>query len=501
MSVFASVSFTRTKGGMRGLMMLAVASLSTFTAFEAYSLEAGPLQASAKALGAAKLQSIEFSGTGHWYQFGQAPSPNTAWPQFDVSSFTATIDFDKAAERVQITRKQTVEPGRLRPAPVEQKADQYVSGTLAWNLGGNPVTAQPQAAAVEERVSEIWTTPQGFLKAAAANSATSRPVKNGAEVSFAIGKNHYVGTINKKNQVERVQTWIDTPVLGDTAIEYTYSDYKDYNGVSFPSHILRVQGGYPVLALEISSVTANAAANISVPPEVSSAGVPKVTVTSEQLAPGVFYLRGGTHHSVAIEQNDHVVLVEAPLNEARSEALIAKISEIIPNKPIRFVVNTHQHFDHSGGLRTFVDAGATIVTPQLDKPYYEKIWANPHTINPDRLAKSKKPAKFETFTDKYVLTDGHRSIEIHQIAGSGHDDAFALVYLPAEKVLIEADAFTPTAGGAPLQAPGNPYTINLYENIKRLKLDVDQIAALHGPRVTKLADLQAAIGQKSTAGN
>jgi glyoxylase-like metal-dependent hydrolase (beta-lactamase superfamily II) len=501
MSILGSGSLPRHRGSIRGLILLAAAGVTTFTALEAYSVESAPLQASEKALGVTKLKSIEFSGTGHWYQFGQAPSPSTAWPQFDVSSYTATIDYDQAAARVQITRKQTIEPGRLRPVPVEQKVDQYVSGALAWNLGGNPVTLQPQSTAVEERVSEIWTTPQGFLKAAEANSATSRPVNNGSEISFAIGKNHYVGTINKNNQVEKIKTWIDNPVLGDTLIEYTYTAYKDYNGISFPSHILRVQGGYPVLDLDISSVTVNAAANISVPPEVSSAAAPKVTVTSELLAPGVFYLRGGTHHSVAIEQKDHVVLVEAPLNEARSEALIAKISELIPNKPIRFVINTHQHFDHSGGLRTFVDAGATIVTPQLDKAYYEQIWANPHSINPDRLAKSKKSAKFETFTDKYVLTDGARSIEIHQIAGSGHDDAFALVYLPAEKVLVEADAFTPTAVGAPLQAPGNPYTSNLYDNLKRLNLDVDQIAAIHGPRITKLADLQAAIGLKNVAGN
>jgi glyoxylase-like metal-dependent hydrolase (beta-lactamase superfamily II) len=252
---------------------------------------------------------------------------------------------------------------------------------------------------------------------------------------------------------------------------------------------------YPVLDLNISSVTANAAANISVPSEVSTAAAPKVTVTADQLAPGVFYLRGGTHHSVAIEQSDHVILVEAPLNEARSEALIAKIKEIIPGKPIQFVVNTHQHFDHSGGLRTFVDAGATIVTHQTNKAYYEKVWAGQHSINPDRLAKSQKAAKFKTFTDEYTLNDGHRLVEIYQIANSGHNDAFALVYLPAEKILIEADAFTPTAVGAPLPSPINPYTVNLYDNIKRLNLNVDQIAGLHGPHVVKLADLKAAIGQ------
>ena len=170
-----------------------------------------------------------------------------------------------------------------------------------------------------------------------------------------------------------------------------------------------------------------------------------MNVTVEKLADGVYYLKGGTHHSVAIDQKDHIVVVEAPQNEERSLAVIAKVKETIPNKPIRYLINTHVHFDHSGGLRTYVDEGATIVTHQMNRPYYEQAWAAPHTLNPDRLAQSKKTATFETFTDKHVLTDGSRTIEIHQIAGGGHNDAFAMVYLPAEKILIEGDAYTPAA--------------------------------------------------------
>ena len=500
MSVSNSVFSSRIKGSLRGVTLLALTALTTLTAVDVYSAETGTLQAAADSLSASKVKSVAFTGSGSWYQFGQAPSPTTAWPKFDVSSYSATINYETAAAHVQITRKQAIEAGRLRPAPVEQKADQYVNGTTAWNIGGTPVAAQPQPAAVEEREAEIWTTPQGFLRAAAANKAASTSVNGGTVVSFTLGGYRYVGTINNQNQVESVQTWIDNPILGDTTYETSYSDYKAFNGVNFPTHIVRKLGGYPVLDLNVDSVSINAEAKISVPPEVSSASAPKITVTSDQLAPGVFYLKGGTHHSVAIEQKDYVVLVEAPLNEARSEALIAKIKEIIPNKPITTVVNTHQHFDHSGGLRTFVDAGATIVTQQLNKPYYEKAWAAPHTINPDRLAKSHKAAKFQTFGDNWILTDGRRFIEIYQIAGSGHNDAFALVYLPGEKILIEADAFTPTAVGAPLPSPVNPYTVNLYDNIKRLNLDVQQIAALHGPRVTTLADLKEAIGQSSIAG-
>jgi glyoxylase-like metal-dependent hydrolase (beta-lactamase superfamily II) len=333
------------------------------------------------------------------------------------------------------------------------------------------------------------------LRAAAANNATSTPAAGGSEVSFTIGGKHrYVGTINAQNQVARVQTWIDNPVLGDTPVEFVYSDYRDFGGVTFPGRIVRTQGGHPVLDVTVSAVRENPAVDIAIPSEVSTATAPAVTATAEPIAPGVFYIKGGTHHSVAIDQRDHIVVVEGPLNEARSLVAIAKIKETIPNKPIRYLINSHHHFDHSGGLRTYVDEGATIVTHQLNQPYYEQAWAAPRTINPDRLAQSKKTANFETLTEKHVLTDGKRSIEVHRLAGNGHNDAFVMVYLPAEKVLIEVDAWTPLAADAPPPTAVNPFAVNLHENIQRLKLDVKQIAALHGPRLATLADLSAAIG-------
>jgi glyoxylase-like metal-dependent hydrolase (beta-lactamase superfamily II) len=376
-----------------------------------------------------------------------------------------------------------------------------LSGNYAWNMAapagaqsGAAPEPQPQPAAVEERTMEIWSTPQGFIKGALANNATSQPAGGGSEVSFTVGKNKYVGTINAQNQVERVQTAISNPVLGDTPVETVYSDYKDFGGVTFPGHIVRTQGGYPVLDITVSSVKANPPVDISVPDAVRNFTAPSVKVDVQKLAEGVYYMTGGTHHSVAIDQRDHIVVVEGPQNEERSLAVIAKVKETIPNKPIKYLVNTHAHFDHSGGLRTYVDEGAIIVTHQMNRPYYEQAWAAPRTLGPDKLAESKKAAMFETFTDKHVLTDGKRSIEIHQIAGSGHNDAFALIYLPTEKVLIEGDAYTPAAANAPPPATPNPFSVNLNDNIQRLKLDVRQIAALHGPRVSTMNDLRAAIG-------
>ena len=448
-----------------------------------------------EAAGVANIKSIEFSGTGRWYQFGQAPNPDLPWPPFDVKNYTTDINYTSASARVQISRLQVIEPGRNRPAPAEQKIDQYISGATAWNqataANANPAVT-PQPTAVEERAAEIWASPQGFLKAALANNATSESTAGGTEVKFSVGgKYSYSGTINAKNQLVRVKTCIDNPVLGDTVIETNFSDYKDFGGVQFPARIVRNAGGFPILDLNVSAVKINPAVDIAIPQE--AANPPAVTVAVNKLADGVYYLTGGTHHSVAIEQRDHIVIIEAPLNEDRSQAVIAKAKEIIPNKPIKYLINSHAHFDHSGGLRTYVDEGATIVTEKTNQDYYQKVWAKPHTLHPDRLSLSNKPAKFESFTGKHVLSDGGRNIEIYSITGSSHNDAFDMVYLPKEKILVEADAYTPAAGAATTPAAVNPYSVNLYQNIRELNLNVGQIAGLHG-RAVPFADLLTTIG-------
>lgn len=470
-------------------------------ALAAASTQAATLQSAADALKVSNTKSIEFTATGRWFQFGQAPAPDLAWPAFEVSNYTADINYEKSAARVQIIRKQLVETGRNRPAPVEQKPDQYISNGVAWNLAapqnspaGTAPVASAQPAAVEERNAEIWSTPHGFLKAALANKATEKPVKDGVEVSFTTGgKYRYVGTINAKNQVESIKTWIDTPVLGDTLYETKFSNYQDFQGAQFPQHIVRNQGGYPILDIQVSVVKTNLSVELAAPETLTAAAT--VKVESKELAPGVFFLGGGTHNSLAIDQKDYIVVIEAPQNEERSLAVIAKVKELIPGKPIKYLINSHAHFDHSGGLRTYVDAGATIITHETNKAYYQKIWAQPHTLKPDLLASSKKAASFQTFKDKYELSDGKRKIELYPIAGNSHNDAFALVYLPAEKILIEADAYTALAPGATPPASVNPYSVNLFENIQKLKLDVEQIAGLHGP-VAKLADLKSYIGIK-----
>ena len=486
------------------LVWIALGLVAAATATIAADNQAGTLDSAIQKLGADHITSIEYSGSGEWYQFGQEPNPNLPPPEYDVSSYIATIDYVNAAKRVQMTSKQTVDPGRLRFPPHNQSADEFVAGDASWIIGrpggpatGLPVTNIPEPKNVEERAMEIWVTPQGFLRAAAANHATStRTTDGGSEVTFLMGKHKFVGKINAQNEVQRVHTWIDNPVYGDMLCEAAFTGYRDFGGVIFPSHIVRTQGGKLRLDITVSSVKANPEVHISVPPGIEAAMTAPVKVTSEKLADGVFWIKGGQWHSVAIEQGNHIVMVDAPLDEERSLAVIAKTKELIPGKPITYLINTHSHLDHAGGLRTYVDEGATIVTLPMNQAFYERVWRAPHTLNPDRLSLSKKTPKFETVLNgKDVLPDSKRPVEVYQEIDMGHHDAIVMVYLPKEKFLIQADAWNTEAVTAPyLDTIGgefvNPYIQNMYDNILRLNLDVAQIVPLHGPRTTTMAELR-----------
>jgi glyoxylase-like metal-dependent hydrolase (beta-lactamase superfamily II) len=352
----------------------------------------------------------------------------------------------------------------------------------------------------------IWSTPQGFVKGAMANNATQKAVATGTEVSFMVGGKYKItGLINARGEVEKVQTWIDQPIVGDMLVETTYSDYKKFGGVLFPGHIVQSQDGFPTLDLNIAGVSTNMAVDITVPDNVRNAPPPPpVMVTSEKLAEGVYYLTGGTHHSLAIEMKDHIVLVDTPLNEARAQAVIDKTKELIPKKPIRYIVTSHHHWDHLGGIRTAMAEGATIVTHASNKTFLEHVAKTSHTISPDKLSmmKNAKPVKIMPVQALGKLTDGTRTVELHLLTGYEHTGDMLVVYLPKEKILAEPDAFTPPAmAGTPLIPPAVPYAAALYDNILRLKLDVQTIAPFHGGRKTDVAEVGKAAGKSGANTN
>ena len=150
-----------------------------------------------------------------------------------------------------------------------------------------------------------------------------------------------------------------------------------------------------------------------------------------------------------------------------------------PNKPIKYLVNTHHHFDHASGVRAYAAEGVTIVTHEVNRPYFERAALNSWNLAPDRLAKSKKKPVFQTMGDNMVLTDGTRSVELYQIVGNVHHDGIIMAYLRKEKLLIEADVFTPAQRAPSRPKFPSPSAVNLEANVRRLNIDVDRIVPIH----------------------
>ena len=345
------------------------------------------------------------------------------------------------------------------PLPGVQRANQAVNGKVAWNVNGNNAT--PALATVNDRMLELWSTPHGVVKAAQAAAGkltveeqkTARGEPTGIRIlTFPVGNTTFKANVSKENTVTRVEYTIDTPMIGDTAVVALFSQYTDRgDGVKFPSRIVRTQGasptikmdGYPVLTLAVEKFAANPKPALDVPEAVQKAAATPpaaAAVTTQKVAEGVVFLSGQGANSVAVEFADHIVLIEAPQGDALTAARFDAARKAFANKPVRYLVNTHHHFDHAGGLRAAVAEDATIVTNGWNRLYYEKLVAAPHTLNPDRLAKTPKKATMEFVgtdfgqgREVHEMTDGKRKLQIFRVAGSQHADAMLIVISAGRK--------------------------------------------------------------------
>jgi glyoxylase-like metal-dependent hydrolase (beta-lactamase superfamily II) len=471
-----------------------------------------PLRAASEALGASRLATVRMQGFGAVYAVGQSPAPNEPWPRIHVKTFDAFVNFDTATMVIDTVRESGGIPPRGGSVPLngERRQVEAVSGGVAWDVlyaapqasrgsvDRSPVAQAPIAMpeSALNRTLQIWMTPHGFLRAAAANAAVARPSSDGTELTFPLASGHrFTGFINRRNEVTSVRTAVPNPVLGDMVVETTYSNYQKFGPFAVPMRMLQKQGGHPALDLWLAQVKPNEVLDVTVP-EIARA-MPAVSspVEMSTVAEGVHLVTGGSHHSVVVEMADHLVIIEAPLDEARSLAVIERVTDAIRNKPIKSVINTHHHFDHAGGLRAYAALGATIVTHQANRTYYQAAWAAPRTLIPDRLSESNRAAPFEAFNDRLALGDSTQPVEIHRIENSPHADTLAMVYLPKHKLLIEADAFTPAASAPSVVSPA---ALNLLRNIQRLKLDVSGIVPLHGSGMATMKDLLKAVGFDGT---
>ena len=431
------------------------------------------IEAASRAMGMDGLHAITYSGAAAAGNFGQSRTISFGLASTSIRNYTRTIDFTRSASHA--TGEATPPAVRGGPAPQSVPYDETIAADNAW--------AQQLS---------IWVTPWGFLRGAAANSATLRTKKLG-DVSYRTltwsppqkapsGLPYQViGYIGPDNLVDRVETWLEHPIFGDMRIEIAFQNYRDFGGLKSPTRIAERRMGMEMFVTGISAVTANPA-NLAelmksdLSRRTSEDGVVPIVNPgggSEKLADGVYRI-AGDYVSLAVEFKDYVVVIEAGGNEARGLAIIAEARRLFPAKRIKYIVNTHPHFDHAAGLPPFVAEGITILEHDNSRYFMEASLSEPRTLVGDVLAKARKKPKVEGVIDKLVLQDATRTLELHAVKNLDHSDAMLLAYLPKEKILFTADFEVPAPG-----QPVSPSLQTLAANVERLQLDFDRHVTVH----------------------
>jgi glyoxylase-like metal-dependent hydrolase (beta-lactamase superfamily II) len=482
-----------------------VASCLAFLSGSVMAQDAKTVIANAqKALGDPK--SITYSGSAKDVAFQQCGANSTDMmcrgthdPMRPINNYVRVIDLTAFASRHTGTTNNigpggstTLTPGVFFQQVTPQQAD----------------VSQPWANSLE-----FYITPWGFLKGAAANNATvTRGKVDGKKytvltwspaVKAPSGKSYVInGYVDEKNIVDRVETWLGENIMGDMHILAVYTGWKDFGGVMAPSKIVQTRGGWPFFEVDVTAAKANppdVATLVPPPPSAggrggAGGGAPPapLTVTSEKLGDGLYRLTTGpgSYDSVIVEFKDYVMMLEAGQSEARALAYVAETKKLIPNKPIRYVFNTHPHSDHTGGLPVLVAEGATIITQKNNEEFLGKALNTPRTLLNDTLAKNPKKAKIEAVAEKKVYSDGTRTVEMYHVSPVPHSNGLMIAYIPKEKILFQGD-FTVTPG-----EPANDHLKALVPILVKLNLDFDRYINVHASAAAQTkADVWKAVGK------
>jgi len=469
------------------------------------------LSAASTAMGTNSLNSITYSGTARNGAFGQSKSigdPMGTVNVTQITAYTRAINFATPTDPAALVSRAT---GPTQP-PTVPGSPAPMPGVFNQNITGQQVSTNFGQAL------NILTTPWGFLKAAtAAGNATVRQQGGQQLVSFSpatlkspSGQPYSVtGYINAQNLITKVETRVEHAVVGDLLVEFEYSNYQNMSGLQVPTRIVQKQAGLTTFDAAIRAATANPtnlAELLTPPPPAGRGGAPPAGAAPaggaggaqaataapvEKLGEGAFKI-GGNYTSLAIDMGDHILVVESGQNDARGLAVMAAAKQAIANKPIRFVVNSHPHFDHASGLAAAVAEGSTILTHRNNEEVLERLLAGPRTLMGDSLSKvtNRRRNVVEGVSERDVRrgTNG-KVVELHRVPNE-HSDGMLVVYLPAEKALWSADISAVNPSPAQLGI-----LKSVVEAINRLNLDYNSWIQAHPPnpdRPLTKADVTAA---------
>jgi glyoxylase-like metal-dependent hydrolase (beta-lactamase superfamily II) len=438
------------------------------------------------------VKSLTLEGEGTNGNLGQDMTPEATGQTFQVTGYKRAIDLSADRLRIEQTRTPNFTYFQGQAA---QKQVQGVDGDVGYNIAPNGTGTRTPTPVARDRRDDLYHHPLTLVRAALDPAAKlANPRTAGSErvvdVTTAKGQTLTLAIDGTTSLPTRVASMRYNANLGDVLVETTFSEYQDVNGVKLPARLATTTDKFPTADLRVTRQSADGdTGDLAAPAAAASApavaGAPPANVVVTELAKGVWLLAGQSHHSVLVEFADHLTLIETPQNDTRALAVIAKARELRPDKPLTHVIATHHHFDHSGGIRAAVAEGLTVVARKNSEAFYKDVTSRSHTIVQDALAKSPKPLKIEAVEQDAELKDASMAVNLLTIDGSPHSDTQLMVYFPKERLLVEADVYSPAAAV-------HPFAANLLENVKRRNLKVDRIVPIHGT-VVPFADLEKAV--------
>ena len=300
---------------------------------------------------------------------------------------------------------------------------------------------------------------------------------------------------------------------GDAEFEAVLTDWRDVNGAKWPGTVRTELAGMKVHEFKATNIQANPtiAANAFTIPQALLARAarpadPKITpfqwiirrssngfyydsdamyvddgdqMKWQEIAPNVGLAMGNTHNTVFIATNTYLIAMEAPNDDGQAKGAIALAKQHFPGKPIKYLVLTHHHVDHVGGMRTFAAEGAAIVIARGSAPngqYYRRQIANTQDLNWNKPAMPKDDPEIIEVRDKWTVNDGGREFSAFVI-DNPHSDGMMIGWLPDAKMAFNTDLWitTPTP-----PASSNPNLAALIAGVEKWGLQPEKMSGGHG---------------------